>query len=179
MSPNNAKQADVLNGATLLPNANGTASGQFLITQYEGKQRIVILLPGPPKELKPMFDQQVKPKLAAALPPFFLARRHLRMALMPESIVDSRTAPIYKQYPDIETTILAHSGEIQLHFQSAAATLAAAQARVDELAEKIEHEMGDDIFSSHGESLEEVVLLMLGMRHMTLAANPNLSASST
>ena len=170
MSPNNAKQADVLDGATLLPNANGSAPGQYFATTHEGKARIVILLPGPPKELKPMFDGQVKPKLAEALPAFVLARRQIRMALLPESIVDARTAPIYKQYPDVETTILAHSGEIQLHFQSAGATLAEAQARVDELAEKIENEMGDDVFSSHGESLEEVVLLMLGMRHMTLAA---------
>jgi nicotinamide-nucleotide amidase len=169
MSPNNAKQADVLEGATLLPNANGTASGQLLDTMHEGKRRIVILLPGPPKELKPMFDTQVKPLLAKFLPPYFLARRQLRMALMPESIVDSRTAPIYKQYEDVETTILAHSGEIQLHFQCAAATLEEAQRRVDAVAEEVEHEMGDDVFSSQGESLEEVVLLMLGMRHMTLA----------
>ena len=169
MTPNNAKQADVLDGATLLPNANGSAPGQYLVITHAGKQRIVVLLPGPPRELKPMFDDQVKPRLAATLPPFFLARRQLRMALLPESSVDARTAPIYKQYPDIETTILAHSGEIQLHFQSAASTLAEAQARVDELAEKVEHEMADDIFSSHGESLEEVVLLMLGMRNMTLA----------
>ena len=169
MSPNNAKQADVLDGALLLPNANGTASGQLLDTTYEGKRRIVILLPGPPKELKPMFDEQVKPVLAKSLPPYFLARRQLRMALMPESIVDSRTAPIYKKYTDVETTILAHSGEIQLHFQCAAASLEEAQQRVDAVAEEVEHEMGDDIFSAQGESLEEVVLLMLGMRHMTLA----------
>ena len=92
------------------------------------------------------------------------------MALIPESQVDARTAPIYKQYTDVETTILAGSGEIQLHFVCAKASGAEAQARVDELAEKIEQEMGEAIFSSHGESLEEVVLLMLGLRHMSLAA---------
>jgi nicotinamide-nucleotide amidase len=69
----------------------------------------------------------------------------------------------------VETTILAGSGEIQLHFQAAAGTLSDAQARVDEVAERIEQEMGDDVFSARGESLEEVVLLMLGMRHFTLA----------
>ena len=170
MTPNNAKQADILDGATLLPNANGTAPGQILDTTHQGKRRIVILLPGPPRELKPMFDQQVKPVLAKSLPPYFLARRQLRMALLPESIVDSRTSPIYKRYSDVETTILAHLGEIQLHFQCAAGSLAEAQQRVDAVAEEIEQEMGEDIFSAQGESLEEVVLLMLGMRHMTLAA---------
>jgi nicotinamide-nucleotide amidase len=170
MPPNNAKQADILDGATLLPNAHGSAPGQFLATTFQGKPRIVILLPGPPKELKPLFTEQVKPRLAATLPPSHLARRELRMALIPESTVDARTAPVYKQYTDVETTILATNGEIQLHFQCAKPTLAEAQARVDALAEAIEREMDEDIFSSHSESLEEVVLLMLGMRNLTLAA---------
>jgi competence/damage-inducible protein CinA C-terminal domain len=169
MPPNNAKQADLLDGAVLLENKKGSAPGQFLDTTVNGHRKIVILLPGPPSELKPLFDEACKPRLAASLPPRHLARRMLRMALIPESQVDARTAPIYKQYTDVETTILAGSAEIQLHFLSAKPTLAEAQARVDELTEKIEHEMDDAIFSSHGESLEEVVLLMLGMRHLTLA----------
>jgi nicotinamide-nucleotide amidase len=175
LTPNNAKQADILEGAEVLPNANGSAPGQFLVTPISphldtGQRRIVILLPGPPRELKPLFAAEVRPRLAAILPPSFIAKRQLRMALLPESQVDARTAPIYQQYPDIETTILAANGEIQLHFQTAAPTLAQAQARVDELTEKIELEMDESVFSSHGESLEEVVLLMLGLRSLTLAA---------
>ncbi|MBB5318021.1 competence/damage-inducible protein A [Tunturibacter empetritectus] len=174
MPPNNAKQSDVLDGATVLDNPTGSAPGQFLdITVLDASgqpiRKIVILLPGPPRELKPLFDTEVKPRLAAALPPRHLAKRLLRMALIPESHVDARTAPIYQQYPDVETTILAGSGEIQLHFLCAKPTLAEAQQRVDELTEKIEAEMEDSIFSSHGESLEEVVLLNLGLRDLTLA----------
>jgi nicotinamide-nucleotide amidase len=131
---------------------------------------VVVLLPGPPNELKALFEQQCKPRLAGALPERHMARRSLRMALIPESQVDARTSPIYKQYADIETTILAGSGEIQLHFVCAKRSAAEAQQRVDELAGRVEAEMGEAIFSSHGESLEEVVLLMLGMRHKTLAA---------
>ncbi len=170
MPPNNAKQADILDGATMLPNANGSAPGQYLDTVVDGHRKIVILLPGPPNELKPLFDLQCTPRLAASLPARHLAKRMLRMALIPESAVDARTAPIYQQFADIDTTILAGSGEIQLHFLCAKPTLVEAQARVDELAEKIEAEMDDAIFSSHGESLEEVVLLHLGMRHLSLAA---------
>ncbi len=170
MPPNNAKQADVLTGATLIENRNGSAAGQLIDTQLEDSRRIVILLPGPPRELKAMFEQQIKPLLAATLPPYFLARRELRMALLPESTVDARTAPIYQRYNDVETTILAHSGEIQLHFECAKTTLAEAKSRVDALAEEIEREMDEDVFSSQGESLEEVVLLLLGLRHLTLAA---------
>ena len=170
MPPNNAKQADVLDGAEILENANGSAPGQYIDTVVGRHRKIVILLPGPPKELKGMYEAECVPRLAATLPARHMARRMLRMALIPESQVDARTAPIYKLYRDVETTILAGSGEIQLHFVCAKASGAEAQARVDELAEKIEAEMGEAIFSSHGESLEEMVLLMLGLRHMTLAA---------
>src|SRR5580692_10437159 len=174
MPSNNAKQAGILDGATILDNKNGSAPAQYLDTTVidaNGKpiRKIIILLPGPPDELKPLFQNEAKPRLAASLPIRHLAKRMLRMALIPESHVDARTAPIYRQYTDVETTILAGAGEIQLHFLCAKPTLAEAQNRVDELAEKIEAEMDDAIFSSHGESLEEVVLLNLGLRNLTLA----------
>ena len=127
MSSNNAKQADLLDGATLLPNRNGSAPGQYVKTEVEGVSRIVILLPGPPKELKALFDEQCMSLLAKQLPPNALAKRLLRMALIPESQVDARTAPIYQQYPDVETTILAGSGEIQLHFFCVKPTIEEAQ----------------------------------------------------
>ena len=170
MPQNNARQADVIVGAEILANENGSAAGQYIDTVVGRHRKIVILLPGPPKELKPMYDAEVQPRLAATLPARHMARRLLRMALIPESQVDARTAPIYKQYTDVETTILAGSGEIQLHFVCAKPSAAEAQARVDAVAERVEAEMGEAVFSSHGESLEEVVLLMLGLRHMSLAA---------
>ena len=170
MPPNNIKQADVLDGAELLPNRNGSAPGQFVDTVVDGHRKLVILLPGPPKELKALFEEEVRPRLAATLPARHIATRMLRMALIPESTVDARTAPIYKQFADVETTILAGRGEIQLHFQCAESTTEEAEARVAELTELVEHEMGEDIFSAHGESLEEVVLLTLEMRQLTLSA---------
>ena len=169
MPPNNLKQADVLSTATVLPNRAGSAAGQFLTADVDGQERIAILLPGPPIELKTVFTEQCRPRLADLLPPASIARRLLRMALIPESQVDARTAPIYNTYTDVETTILAGSGEIQLHFVCAKPTLAEAQARVDELADRVQLEMGDDIFSAHSESLPEIVHLQLGMRHLTLA----------
>jgi nicotinamide-nucleotide amidase len=169
MPPNNAKQADQIEGATILPNTNGSAPGQWLDFAYHGHRKLIALLPGPPKELKPLFDQECKPRLADALPPNHLARRQLRMALIPESQVDARTAPIYQQFPDVETTILAGSAEIQLHFVCVKPTVAEAEARVEAVSDAVAREMGDDIFSLNGEPLEEVVLLMLGVRRRTLA----------
>jgi nicotinamide-nucleotide amidase len=174
MPPNNVKQADVLDGAILLFNATGSAPGQWLDTAVPGPEgqphrKILILLPGVPSELRQIFDSECKPRLGEVLPPRHIATRMLRMALIPESTVDARTSPIYKKFPDVETTILAGSGEIQLHFSCAKPTEDEARACVDEVAELIESEMGDDIFSAHGESLEEVVQLMLGMRDLTLS----------
>ena len=169
MPENNAKQADVLDGAVILENAVGSAPGQYIDTVVGRHRKIVILLPGPPKEMKAMYANECAPRLREALPERHLATRMLRMALIPESQVDKRTAPIYKSYRDVETTILAGSAEIQLHFLCAKADKEEAQARVDDLAERVEAEMGDAIFSSHGETLEEMVLLMLGMRHLSLA----------
>jgi nicotinamide-nucleotide amidase len=169
MSANNAKQADVLEGATVLPNVNGTAPGQWLSGKFDGRERIVILLPGPPHELKALFEAECRERLRAKLPRAFLAIRVLKVAMLGESHVDARVAPIYKRFSDVQTTILAGAGEIQLHFKSRAETMEAAQARVDEAADAVEEELDDAVYSRNGESLEQIVGYWLQMRNATLA----------
>jgi nicotinamide-nucleotide amidase len=170
MSPNNAKQADIIAGATVLPNSLGTAPGQWLSGKLDGKERIVILLPGPPHELKRLFDEQCVERLRNKLPPAFITSRVLKIAMMGESQCDARVAPLYQRYPDVQTTILAGAGEIQLQFKTKANSLEAAQARVDEVAEVVEGELGDFVYSDQGESLEQIVGYYLQMRGATLAA---------
>jgi nicotinamide-nucleotide amidase len=169
MSANNAKQADVLEGATVLPNVNGTAPGQWLSGKFDGRERIVILLPGPPHELKALFEAECRERLRAKLPRAFLAIRVLKVAMLGESHVDARVAPIYKRFSDVQTTILAGAGEIQLHFKLRAETMEAAQARVDEAADAVEEELDDAVYSRNGESLEQIVGYWLQMRNATLA----------
>ena len=169
MAANNAKQADILASATVLPNRLGTAPGQWIAGKYDGRERILILLPGPPYELKALFEAECIPRLQARIPVQHIATRTLKMAMMPESQVDARVAPIYKAYKDVETTILAGGGEIQLHLRCRKDSRADAEARVEELAEKIEDELGDAIFSRKGESIEQIVSYLLQMRSMTLA----------
>ncbi len=161
MTPNNRKQADILATATMLPNSAGTAPGQILTTNTANGPRTLILLPGPPTELKTLFDEQCRSRLAGLLPEHHIAKRFLRILLVPESHADARVAPIYQQFPDVETTILAHSGEIQFHLASVKPTFDEAQLRVDQLAERIATEMRDDLISASGESPEEVVLSLL------------------
>jgi nicotinamide-nucleotide amidase len=169
MTENNAQQADVLEGAHVVPNANGTAPAQWLDTVFGGHRKILVLLPGPPLELKPIFEQECMPRLREALPQRFIAIRTLKAAMIGESACDARIAPIYKHYPDVETTILASGGDIQLNLICEKPALDLAQARVDELAGRIEEELDELIYSTRGESLEEIVLLYLGMKGATLA----------
>jgi nicotinamide-nucleotide amidase len=169
MTPNNTKQADVLSSATVLTNPLGTAPGQWIGGKYDGQERVLLLLPGPPYELKAVFENECIPRLRTLVPPQHIAIRTLKIALMPESQVDARVAPIYKTYADVETTILAGGGEIQLHLRCRKDSKEEAEARVEELAEKIENELGDAIFSCKGESIEQIVSYLLQMRNMTLA----------
>jgi nicotinamide-nucleotide amidase len=167
--PNNARQADVIANAIALPNTMGTAPGQWISGKYDGQERILILLPGPPYELKALFEGECIARLRGKVPAQHIAMRTLKMALIPESQVDARVAPIYKTYTDVETTILAGGGEIQLHLRCRKDSSSEAEARVEELAEKIEDEMGDAIFSRKGETIEQIVSYLLQMRGMTLA----------
>ncbi len=169
MTRNNEKQADVIEGAVTLENPNGSAPGQWLDTVYGDHRKLVVLLPGPPSELKPMMDEQCVPRLREVLPPRFIATRVLKAALIGESACDARIAPIYTQFKDVETTILAHLGDIQLNLVCNKPVLELAQARVDALAGKIEEELEDLIYSSQGETLEQIVLYYLEMRGATLS----------
>jgi nicotinamide-nucleotide amidase len=169
MSANNTKQADVLAGASVLTNPNGTAPGQWLSGEFDGREHIIVLLPGPPHELKALFEAEVRERLRAKVPPAFLAVRTLKIAMLGESAVDARVAPIYKRYGDVETTILAGAGEIELHFKTRAATEHAAQLRVDEVAGMVEDELDDAVYSRNGESLEQIVGYWLQMRASTVA----------
>ena len=169
MTSNNAKQADVIKGATVLPNANGTAPGQWLSGEFDGREHIIVLLPGPPHEMKALFESEVRERLRARVPAAHLFTRTLKIAMLGESAVDARVAPIYKRYPDVDTTILAGAGEIELQFRARAATVDAAQSRSDEVAGLVEDELGDAVYSRNGESLEQIVSYWLQMRNSTVA----------
>jgi nicotinamide-nucleotide amidase len=169
MSPNNERQADLIAGAAALKNSKGTAPGQWVELEGEGGKKIIILLPGPPWELTSMFEEQCLPRLRETVPPQFIATRVLKVAMMPESQLDARIAPIYKQHQPVETTILAGAGEVQIHLRSQADSQEAAQKAVDRLAEKLEDELDEMVFSRGGESLEQIVAYYLEMRQATIA----------
>jgi nicotinamide-nucleotide amidase len=165
MSENNARQAMVPEGAEWLENTRGTAPGLWL----EQDGRVIVLLPGPPKELEAMFESICLPRLArfSAGPP--VHTRVYKVIGLPESEVDQRIAPAYKAYTDLTTTILAVSGSIEIHLRARARTEEEAEALLAELGDKIELALGDHVYSTKGESLEEVVGMYLVMKQKTVA----------
>ena len=175
MPENNLKQADILEGATLLPNLNGSAPGQWLDITWQSYRKLLMLVPGPPHECRALFDAECIPRLREILPARHIAKRTLRATMIPESQADKLLAPIYTEYKDVETTILAHAGDIQLTLLCAKSNAAAAQARVDELAGRMEEALEDWLYTSSSESsgssesLEQIVLYYLGLRQSTLA----------
>jgi nicotinamide-nucleotide amidase len=165
MSESNKRQAMVPEGATVLENKRGTAPGLWM----EAQGRIVILLPGPPHELKAMVEQQVRQRLEKLSGGLRLHARDLRVAMLPESEVDQRIAPIYTTYTDAQTTILAAPGEIQIHLRTWSHDAPAASRMLDEMTERIRFALGEAVFTTAGEELEMVVALALTQHNATIA----------
>jgi nicotinamide-nucleotide amidase len=166
MSPTNEKQADVIERAEALPNKRGTAPGQVL----DLAGRILVLLPGPPGEMKPMFDEQVLPLLRARVGPTRVVRRRvLRIAAMPESEVDQVAAPVYSRFEDVKTTILGAAGQIELHLVADGDGAGEAESRIEKLAAALREALPGRIFSEDGRELPHVVVDLLRERGLTLA----------
>ena len=161
----NKRQAMVPESADLLENSRGTAPGLWL----ESAGRIIVLLPGPPHELKAMFTEKVEPRLERLAGATRLFYREMRTAGLTESEVEQRTAPIYTQYPEVQTTILTAPGEIQLHLRSWSSDHAAAERMLDELIERISFALGENVFTSNGQSLEEIVAHEMTLNQATVA----------
>jgi nicotinamide-nucleotide amidase len=166
MSAANEKQADVIDGAVVLANSHGTASGQSL--ELDG--RLIVLLPGPPGEMKPMFEEQVLPRLRRLAGATSVVRRRvLRIAAMPESEVDQIAAPVYSRFENPKTTILGAAGQVELHLVAQAAAEAEADARIEALAAALREVLPGRIFSEDGRELPQVVVDLLHERGLTLA----------
>ncbi len=161
----NKRQAFVVEGASILPNPNGSASGMLIET--EGK--FLAAFPGPPRELKPMFENFVLPKLKESAGEIFVRRRILRVSGLGESAVDEAISPIYKAYKDVQTSILFNKSEIEVHLMAQTATESEAENVLQELAGKIVEKLGSAVFSTNGELMEEVIGRLLTESGKTLA----------
>ncbi len=161
MAPTNAQQADLIEGAEALPNARGTAPGQIV----EADGRVLVLLPGPPGEMKPMFDEQVLPRLREKAGASRVVRRRvLKIAAMGESDVDQRAAPVYGRFENPKATILGAAGQVELHLVARGDDEADAERRIEALAVELRAALPGRFFSEDGRELPEVVVALLRER---------------
>ncbi len=165
----NRRQALVPAGALSLDNPNGTAPGLYI--EHQG--HVVVLLPGPPRELQPMFDGLCEGPLLARAGAERLFKEVLFVAGRGESHVEEIAQPLYSRWaaesPPIETTILAMPGQVELHLTHRARDPGAGAARVRAAREALAAALGDDVFSTDGRSMEEVVGAMLSERALTIS----------
>jgi len=165
MPANNARQALVLTGADILTNNNGTAPGLWVASE----KNHVILLPGPPSELKPMFEESCMPRLRDISGGGAMARCVFRTTGLPESSLDARIAPIYTKYKNPETTVLAKPGQVEVRLTSRGKNKDEADRLLKELADQIDRELEEFIFARSEQSLEEVVGMYLMMKNATIS----------
>jgi nicotinamide-nucleotide amidase len=165
MPENNVRQAMVPEGAEILANPRGTAPGLWI----EDGGRSVALLPGPPRELKPLFQEEVLPRLGRRVSGVRMYHRELRVTGLGESLVDSRIAPIYKRYREVSTVVLASPGETQVHLRIWTDDAQHAQKTLDEISQAFELALTDRIFSQDGTPMEEVVARLLTRHQATIA----------
>jgi len=161
----NTRQAFVVDGAEVIPNSQGTAPGQY----FEEANCRVLLLPGPPGEMIPMFESVLAQRIAP-LSNYFIYTRQFKFAGISESEADAQAAEIYTHYRNPQVTILASPGMIELHLLGRSKrSVDEAKRLTDELADKIRQKMSRYIFAEEDISLEQFILKELGKRQLTLA----------
>ncbi len=153
----NRRQARVIAGATVLPNAHGTAPGQWIAHQG----RSVLLLPGPPREMRPMLAAALAAHVAPLATGARVMRRVVRIAGRPESWVEERAQPLYgawrERQPAVEESTLASPGQVELHLSVVPSTEEEGRDALDRAVGELLANFGNEVFSTDGRSLEEVV----------------------
>ncbi len=161
----NKKQAYIIEGAEILNNKNGTAPGLWI----EFASKIFILLPGPPLELKTMFEDQVLPRLLN-LRQGYQARLVLKIVGLTESKTESLISDLYPEENGLEMTTLAYPGQIEIHLTGfSISSFKQAENRTIKLSMLIRDRLREHVFSVSGEKLEEVLGKLLSRDHSTLA----------
>jgi len=161
----NKKQAYVIEGAEVLENRNGTAPGLWL----EERSKIIILLPGPPQELKPMFERSVWP-LLQKLRTEYTSRSVLKSTGLTESKIESLISKLYPKVPSLKLTTLAYPGQIEIHISARSKkSQDEAEKNLNKLKKTILQKLQDYVFSTSGGELEDIVGKLLRINKKNLA----------
>jgi len=166
MAKNNIRQAYLLEGAEAMPNPHGTAPGQYMSTH----RGALAMLPGPPREMKPMVKEQLVPRLRHVLPPAAIRVRSFRVTGIGESDLDALIAPVYTKYKNPVTTVLSAPGDLFVYLRASGSTEAEADALLREVGNPIAELLGERVYTENPEEpLEGVVGRLLRKRIATVS----------
>ena len=165
----NRRQAMVPEGAIVLENPRGTAPGLWI----EHDDRLVLLLPGPPCELKPILSELVRGRLSARAGEAALVRKVIRITGRTESHTEEAVQPLYAEWAGrvvpVSATILAALSQIELHLSAKAAARDTAERAIDRAAAEVQRVLGLDVYSTDGRLLEEVLGDLLTRKALHIA----------
>ncbi|HPL99046.1 MAG TPA: competence/damage-inducible protein A [Bacillota bacterium] len=164
MTENNIKQGYIPEGAVVLENNNGTAPG--VLIEKEGK--IVIMLPGPPKELYPMFESKVLPYLKSKTDST-IRSKVLRVIGVGESAVEHMLKDIFDSQANPTIAPYAKDGEVHLRITAKTGIPEEADSLIAEMEQKVRAILGDNIYGCNEETLEEAVLKLLQKKNLTIS----------
>lgn len=164
MTDNNVKQAMVPVNSTVMYNENGTAPGIII----EDNNKILIMMPGPPKEMKPMFSKQVKPYLASKQN-HTLVSRTLRIAGVGESAMESMVRDMIDRQSNPTIAPYAKDTESILRITASAKTTEEAEKIIEPIAEEIYRRFGDSVYAEGETSIQETVAKILIDKKVTIA----------
>ena len=159
-----ARQAQVPAGAQILPNENGSASGLYLRAKINPNLESphIFLLPGPPRELQPMFHQSVMPILRSIAKAPSIDRRFYKIAVVGESIIEEKIGKQLLAIPAIELGYCARPGEVDLR-------IIGPRYAIEQADKIVRSELGDIIFTADDKTLEEVLVRLMTAKRQTLA----------
>ncbi|MGB7068071.1 MAG: competence/damage-inducible protein A [Pyrinomonadaceae bacterium] len=161
----NKRQAFIIEDSRILPNPNGSAVGMFVNI---GEKKFAIL-PGPPRENQPMFDRFVFPEILANSNGVLVRKRVLRVTGMGESAVDEVVAPIYRMFPNVQTSILFNKTDVEIHLAARGDSSEGLDTILEDISGRISESLGRSVFTTKGELMEEVIGKLLTGSRKTLS----------
>ncbi len=164
MTENNIKQAYFPENSTIITNNNGTAPGCLI--EAEGK--VLIMLPGPPSEMKPMFEEFVMPYFKEKLD-YKIVSRFLRIFGIGESAMETQLIDMIESQANPTIAPYAKEGEVTLRVTARYAKDASGDELIEPVIEEIKRRLGDAVYSTHDENLDEVAAKLLMKKNITIA----------
>lgn len=165
MPERNRRQAYLVGGSEAIPNPRGSAVGMFV----KENGRLFVILPGPPRESKPMFEQHILPIVKSEFSGIVVCHKSIMVTGMGESAVDEIIAPVYTAYSNPRTSILFSKSEIEIRLSAEGSTTEEADGLLGELGGRITDLLGVSVFSDRGEQMEKVVGRMLAENEQTVS----------